>query len=196
MGHEIQGIPVINQYPVLPTGCEATALTMLLNWAGVDVLYTEVAKALPKVALPHEVDGKWYGGNPNKGFIGDPFQKESYGVFHGPIAELIERYLPGLAVDLSGGSLAEVLAVLDSGRPVVVWATLKLREGRVTDVWQDEDGTEIRWISPQHCMLMTGYDDQHVIINDPDTGAVEHYPRELFEDRWVLLGRQAVTVRA
>lgn len=26
--------PSLYQYPVLPTGCEATSLTMLLNWLG------------------------------------------------------------------------------------------------------------------------------------------------------------------
>jgi uncharacterized protein YvpB len=196
MANVIQGVPVLYQYPVLPTGCEATALTMLLNWAGVDVQKTDVAKALPKVPLPYEVDGQWFGGNPNRGFVGDPFEKDSFGVFHAPIAQMLDRYLPGRAEDLSGGTIEDVFAALDSGRPVIVWATIKLKEGRITDVWRDEDGTEIRWISPQHCMLMIGYDDEYVIINDPDTGKTEHYPLGLFIERWELLGRQAVTVKA
>ncbi|TCP53781.1 uncharacterized protein YvpB [Tumebacillus sp. BK434] len=196
MGNMIKGIPVIYQYPVLPTGCEATAMAMLLNWAGVETANTDIARALPKVPLPHEVDGKLYGGNPNKGFVGDPFTKESYGVFHGPVAALLDTYLPGRVQDLSGGTIGRVYEALDAGCPVIVWATLKLREGRETDVWQEEDGAEVRWISPQHCMLMIGYDEAHVYINDPDTGQTEQYPRDLFEQRWELLGKQAVTARA
>ncbi|MFD2169493.1 C39 family peptidase [Tumebacillus lipolyticus] len=191
----IEGIPVIYQYPILPTGCEATALTMLLRFAGLEIENTEVAHALPKVPLPRQVEGKMAGGNPNKGFVGDPFTKESFGVFHAPIAKLLDHYLPGRAVDLSAGTIEELFEVLEGGRPVIVWATLRLQAGQVTDVWYDEAGTEVQWISPQHCMLMVGYDQEHVILNDPDTGNRELYPRDLFVKRWELLGRQAVTVK-
>ena len=33
----IEGVPIINQHPNMPTGCEVTALAMLLRYYGVDV---------------------------------------------------------------------------------------------------------------------------------------------------------------
>jgi uncharacterized protein YvpB len=195
--HLIPNVPVIGQYPMLPTGCEATALTMVLRWAGVAVKKEEVADALVKEPLPHEREGVLVGGNPYRAFIGDPYSKESYGVFHGPIFETLECYLPEQAEDRTGCSFEELLALVASGRPVVVWATIELKEPRYTDTWQDVtgNGTEIRWQSPQHCMTLVGFTEEHVVINDPHTAGTEHYPRELFQLRWEQLGRQAVTVK-
>lgn len=50
--YEIPDVPVLSQNPELPTGCEATATTMLLQWAGVQVNKSEVADALPKEDMP------------------------------------------------------------------------------------------------------------------------------------------------
>ncbi|MGZ4112372.1 MAG: C39 family peptidase, partial [Tumebacillaceae bacterium] len=118
----ITDVPVIGQYPKLPTGCEATALTMLLQWAGVQVTKEDVADALVKEPLPFERDGRMIGGHPNRGFVGDPYTEESFGVFHEPIAAAVETFLPGRADDRSGMRFAELLALIDEGRPVVVWA--------------------------------------------------------------------------
>ena len=193
----IDGVPVILQYPLLPTGCEATALTMLLNWAGIAVEKHEVADALVKEPNPFEEAGEWKGGNPYRAFIGDPYSKESYGTFHGPIASLLDQYLPGRADDLTGTTFEGLLSVIDAGKPAVVWATIEMKEPRHTTSWRDirDPGTEIRWLSPEHCMTLVGYDDSRVIINDPHTGKEESYARELFQQRWEQLGRQAVTVK-
>lgn len=195
---KIEGVPVLYQYPVLPTGCEATALTMLLNWAGVDVTKETVADGLVKEPDPFERDGKLVGGNPHRAFIGDPYDKESYGTFHEVIATALEGYLPGKARDVSGLSFKELLAHVEAGRPVVVWATIELKEPRPTDLWEDihDSGTMIQWRSPEHCMTLVGYGEEVVVINDPHTGKQEHYDRDLFRLRWEQMGRQAVTVKS
>jgi len=195
-GKRVPGVPVIGQYPVLPTGCEATALTMLLQWSGVAVSKEEVADALVKEPAPFEQEGKLVGGHPNRAFIGDPYSQESYGVFHKPIAAALETFLPGRADDVTGLSFEELLAIVDSGRPAVVWATIELKEPRKTTTWMDLTGSgeQITWQSPEHCMTLTGYTAEAVIINDPHTARTEHYPRDLFRTRWEQLGRQAVTI--
>jgi uncharacterized protein YvpB len=193
----IGGVPVLYQYPVLPTGCEATALTMLLNWAGVEVEKEQVADSLVKEPNPFERDGKLVGGNPHRAFVGDPYDKASYGTFHEVIAKALDHYLPGKAWDVTGLSFEELLGHVEEGRPVVVWATIELKEPRPTDRWEDLDGsgTIIQWVSPEHCMTLVGYTKTCVVIHDPHTGKQELYPRELFRLRWEQMGRQAVTVR-
>lgn len=52
---------VIGQNPELPTGCEITAVTMMLRYAGKDVNKIQLAREMPR-----SNDG-------NKGFVGDPF---------------------------------------------------------------------------------------------------------------------------
>jgi len=197
VNRQIAGVPVIGQYPVLPTGCEATALTMLLQWAGVHVTKEAVADTLVKEPLPYDHEGTRVGGHPNRAFVGDPYTEESFGVFHRPIAATLEAFLPGQAADHTGLSFEELLALIDSGRPVVVWATIDLREPQWVDRWADhlDPATSIDWQSPEHCMILTGYTATAVIVNDPHTGQTEQYPRELFRMRWEQLGRQAVTIQ-
>lgn len=194
---EVADVPVIGQYPILPTGCEATALTMLLQWAGVDITKEQVADGLVKEPLPYQKEGVLYGGNPHRAFVGDPFTKESFGVFHGPIVSFLDLRLPGRSLDLTGGSFDEVLATLKEGRPVVAWTTIELKEPRHTDTWYDVDGSgqQIHWYSPQHALLLVGYTENEVIAHDPHTGGRELYDRDLFIQRWEQLGKQAVTVR-
>ena len=55
-------VNLIKQMPELPTGCEITAVTMMLQYAG---------QPVDKVTLAHEMPydaSDW-----NKGFVGDPF---------------------------------------------------------------------------------------------------------------------------
>lgn len=193
----IDGVPVIGQYPMLPTGCEATALTMLLQWAGVHVSKEEVADRLVKEPLPFEMEGRLLGGHPNRGFVGDPYTQESFGVFHKPIAATLDTFLKGRADDRTGLSFTELLALIDEGRPVVVWTTIELKEPRVVQSWDDagDSGERIDWKSPQHALVLIGYEEEFVVVNDPHTGSTERYPRELFQTRWKQMGGQAVTLR-
>ena len=90
---EIRDVPVISQFPELPSGCEITTATMLLQWAGINIDKQDVAKAIPKGPLPAIRNGSLQGGNPNRVFVGNPFAKSGFGVYHKPIAELINIYL-------------------------------------------------------------------------------------------------------
>jgi len=193
----IPDVPVIYQYPVLPTGCEATALTMLLQWYGVETTKEKVADALVKEPLPFEQDGKMKGGNPYRAFVGDPYTKESFGVFHGPIAQALNHFLPGKADDLTGLTFKDLINKIDQNKPTIVWMSLDLKELRVTDIWEDINncGEKIEWRSPEHCALLIGYDESNVFINDPHIGKTEKYPTKIFQDKWEQLGSQAVTIK-
>ena len=44
----ITGVPLINQYPNYPRGCETVALTILLNYYGIMVTPDDIISVLPK----------------------------------------------------------------------------------------------------------------------------------------------------
>jgi uncharacterized protein YvpB len=191
---EIANVPVLGQNPELPTGCEATSLTMLLNWANVHVKKTDVAAAFPKVPVPVLADGGWFGGDPNRGFVGNPFTVDGYGVYHGPVAALLTHFLPGRAEDLSGSSFDKVIAALASGRPVIAWISDDMQEPKLYLTWSTPQGSKINWMVPEHVVVITGYTASTIEVHDPERNATLKYPRTLFQQRWEQMGKQAVTV--
>ena len=191
---EIQNVPVIKQFPQLPSGCEATTTAMLLNWAGIGVDKQDIARIFPKGKLPVLHDGYAIGSNPNKVFIGDPFSNTGLGVYHTPVATMIDKYLPGQSQDISGTSFESLLKVVDSGRPVIVWSTVNLAPASLYMSWHDENGDDVVWIKPEHTFLLIGYSNTHVIVNDPNSGKMQRYPIDAFKSSFESLGKQAVTV--
>lgn len=192
---EIQGTTAIGQMPELPSGCEITALAMLLNWSGLNIDKQDLARAIPKESVPVLKSGVLRGGNPNMSFVGDPFSGNGFGVYHKPIAALINKYLPDKSEDITGKTFEDILKIIDSGRPLVVWATVDMKEPRLYTSWYDRYGAKVKWMGPEHAFLLVGYSDTDVIVNDPYTGRREYYPIPLFKNRWETMGKQAVTVR-
>ncbi|NQX70007.1 C39 family peptidase [Paenibacillus alba] len=190
----LQSVPAISQLPELPNGCEAVAATMLLNWAGVPVTKEEVAAALPRGPMPYEnEDGAFVGGNPQDVFVGDPFGI-GYGIYHKPIAHMMEQWLPGRVKDISGASFEELLAVISSGRPAMVWATEHMDTPYLDLEWQDEDDQLVKWYQPEHALLLTSWDEDAAYLNDPMTGKRESYGIADFKSAWELMGSQAIIV--
>ena len=70
----IDNFPCLNQLPELPTGCEVTSLTMVLNYLGYDADKTDIA-------ANYLEKGDYPDANPNTTFVGTPFDKASYGCF-------------------------------------------------------------------------------------------------------------------
>lgn len=188
----------INQLPELPRGCEVTALAMLLQYAGVNVDKMTLAEEVTKNTTAYEVvNGTIYYGNPNDGFVGDMYSLEGpgLGVYHKPIAELAEKYLPGAIVDFSGSDFDSVKEQLSDGRPVWVITTSKFKE--LSDdnfrTWVTPSGT-IDVTYSEHSVLITGYDKDYVYFNDPLTGEQnKKAPIDDFIASWVQMGSQAIT---
>jgi uncharacterized protein YvpB len=129
--------PYISQLPDMPFGCEVVSVTMMLNFAGIDVTKEELAARLP------------YAGDPNEGFTGSLYDVNIYGaggvVWPPALLELV-RERCGSAIDLTGESWEIVRGFIDQNRPVCVWLT--------------SEGLD-------HTVLLTGYSDTAVWVNDP-----------------------------
>ncbi|MBM6773928.1 C39 family peptidase, partial [Ligilactobacillus agilis] len=100
---------VIAQRPELPTGCEITAVTMMLRYAGVNVSKTQLADEMPRSS------------NPDYGFIGNPYSIYGNWVAPGGVAPVINRHL-GHSQIMTGASLQAIKdKLLLENHLVVVW---------------------------------------------------------------------------
>jgi uncharacterized protein YvpB len=191
-------IPAVSQMPQLPRGCEVTSLAMLLNHAGIKVDKMELAEKIKKEPTPKTVtNGNIRFGNPNDGFVGSMYStgQPGYGVYHGPIAELADSYLPGRIKDVTNSDFEELKIYLSEGRPVwVITNTLFQKlEDRQFNTWDTPSG-KVNITSKEHSVLLTGYDQQFVYFNDPLTGEKnKKAPIADFKESWVQMGSQAIT---
>lgn len=134
-------------------------------------------------------------GNPNVGFVGN-MEKIGYGVYHGPIASLINQILPNRAVDLTGQSFDTILRTVAAGTPVEVWTNqyfTPLPESAFV-TWQSPTGP-VHATFYEHVVLLVGYDEDNVYIDNP-LGGIQNQAvnRKQFIASWEQMGSQAVTI--
>lgn len=191
-------VDYLSQYPELPTGCEITSLTTVLNYYGYDVSKTTMSddyleKSIDKVANFWEI------------FLGNP-RSNGFGCYAGPIVKAANKYLEEQdnkykAVNASGTQFEKLLKEVENGNPVIIWSTMynekinDLREPYTTYKWEI-DGKTIQWIAPEHCMVLIGYDiDRNVaIMSDPQRGIVE-YNLETVKSRYAAMHSQCVILQ-
>ncbi|AND41862.1 C39 family peptidase [Cytobacillus oceanisediminis] len=190
--------PAVNQFPELPRGCEVTSLSMLLQHAGIQADKMTLAKEIKKNPEPYHIEnGKIYFGHPNDGFIGDmySFDNPGLGVYHKPVKELAEKYMPGSIEDLTGSDFEDLKIHLSDGRPV--WVIINTAYKQLSDdffqTWHTPSG-KIQITYKEHSVLLTGYDQEYMYFNDPLTGEKnKKAPKNDFEKAWVQMGKQAIT---
>lgn len=185
---------LINQYPKYASGCESVALTMLLNYYGIDVSVDEIIEKLNKEKLPYYENGIKYGGNPEVGFVGNPYLGSSYGVYEKPIADVANGYKEDIKVK-NDFSFNEVLNIVSSGRPVMVWTSMGLSIPYISESWvYMPTGEEIFWKANEHALIIVSYDDNKdtILVADPMGGNLKTYSVSLFEQRYNYFGRKAV----
>ena len=107
----IAGVPLIAQRPELPNGCEITAVTMMLQYAGAKVDKMEMAREMPRSS------------NPNYGYIGQPWDQTGITIFPPALMNLVEQYA-GSAKNLTGQNFDAIKYQINIGHPVVTWNTL------------------------------------------------------------------------
>lgn len=185
-------LPVNNvlQYPELPTGCEVTALTALLNYLDYDVSKTTMASDF----MPRGAIGST---DPSVAFVGNPEVKSAYGCNAPVIVETANKYFESIgaehtAYDITGATYDELTTYVAKGYPVLVWETMYMVPSYNTARWVI-GGNTIYWKANLHCVVLTGYTPENYIIADPLVGVVE-YSRSLVETRYMELGNQAIII--
>ncbi|PHB86837.1 peptidase C39 [Bacillus toyonensis] len=195
----ILDVPLISQKPELKYGCEVTSLAMVLQYAGIKVNKMQLANSIKKDNSPLSMNKngdiiQW--GNPKEGFVGDITGKtKGYAVYVQPLQELMERYLPNRTVNLTGKAFNDVLAQVKMDKPVVVWTT---GDCKVPDRWESWKHGNKQITAPLdlHAVVLIGFEDGHIYINDPLSGKKAHkVNQETFIQSWDALGKQALSYR-
>lgn len=191
-------VPAQNEHPQLENGCEIVSLSMLLTAVGHPVDKTVLASELtydptPLVKNKNGQIVSW--GNPNVGFVGSITNySNGFGVYHGPIASLLNKIMPNQAVDLTGDPINEILGFVAAGRPVVMWTTFTFAPTTNWVSWSSPEGV-VHTTLLEHAVLLVGYNQTTFFVNNPANGQQnEPVNRQNFIASWQSLGSQAVTV--
>lgn len=189
---KIKGFTPLCQYPDLPTGCEVTSLTMVLNFYGINCDKCEIADNYLDKGEVGKVNF-W------EAFEGDPRDENSFGCYSPVIVNAANKVLnaygsPLKAVDISGKELSELFTYVDKNTPVIVWGTQNCEPGYYSITW-NVNGEDLSWFRPEHCMVLVGYDNQSVSVADPLYGDIRPYDKATFESRYNSLFRQAIIIQ-
>lgn len=188
----ITNFPFINQYPKYPTGCEPVALAMLLKYHGINITPDDIIKELPKGSIPYKKNGITYGGNPEVEFVGDPYSNNSYGVYEKPIAEIANKFKPGITI-ATGTDFNNILKIVGIGKPVIVWNSMYLAIPYISTSWVYEITDEkIEWKANEHTVVIIGYTKDKVIIADPLGGQLKYQSLSIFRERYNYFGKKAL----
>ncbi len=162
-------VDTIWQLPELPTGCETTALTMVLNYHGFSVDKTTIADDYLVMATDDYPVG----------FSGDPYSYEGAGIWPPGLVKTARKYLSDQdtnlwAHDLSGKSLEDLYGYVAAGYPVLLWVTVDYSDPSFTDYAYEYNGKTYDWFSNEHCVVLSGYSkvNNTVTIQDPQAGEI------------------------
>ena len=173
----------ISQYPDYPTGCESVSLYMLLKYYNVDVTIDEIIEQLPKGPLPYGNGDILEGANPEKEFVGNPLEENSYGVLNEPIRLTADKFKVG-AKTKTNATISDIKRILRFGNPLIAWFTTNIEKGIIyKEEWLDyETGEVVKWPSYEHAILIIGIDKKYIYYNNPSTGEREKINIKKFKE--------------
>lgn len=187
-----------NATPSLLTGCEATALTIALNYSGFSADKVDIAKMyLPKMCF-YTINNIYYGADFQYVFPGDPTTYYGYGCYAPAIVATADAYFTAnknasYAQNISGTEFEDLFKYISNGQPVIFWATMGMCEPTMGGSWTTPDGKSVSWVGQEHCLVLTGYDKytRTVQIADPLQGNIS-YDIDLVKQRYEQMGKNAV----
>ncbi|WP_235918084.1 C39 family peptidase [Paenibacillus lutrae] len=192
--------PVIAQKPELPSGCEVTSLAMLLQYKGIQIdkmtLYDQMPKDTTPIVWTKDGSSIQSWGHPNIGYVGDATGKsKGFGIYHKGLFPLLQQHVPS-AIDLTGKSFDSYEQHVSEGRPVVVWTTIGFGMPTNWTDWNTSIGM-IRTTFSEHAVLMVGYDETAVYVNDPWDGTKNlRIDKKQFIRVWEAMGKQGLSYSA
>lgn len=169
-------VKFISQRPSLPTGCEITSLTEVLNYLGFDIDKETLANNYL------EYDYEVRPGIFMDYFYGSPYDPNACGCFAPALTTVANKYLKDMdssyrAHNISYSAISDLFAQVASGNPVIVWTSLdySTRYIEYQTIYVSPYET-FDWPLNEHCVALIGYDinNNTVTFADPTYGIVSH----------------------
>ncbi|OUQ76499.1 C39 family peptidase [Lactobacillus gallinarum] len=159
-------VPLENQLPDLPNGCEVTSLSMLMNYYGIKVTKNELAQNIQHV--DSFTDNGRYRGNPNQGFVGHmTVANAGWCVYNGPLYNVARKYTNHI-VNASGSNFLKILKLVSDGHPVLIITTTTFSRVNNMQTWETNSG-KVNVTPSSHACVITGYNKKKkvVYLNNP-----------------------------
>lgn len=205
LGRVIMNVPVINQHPELPCGCEMVSAVALLNYLGYDIDKMEFTEKYITYKDDFYTDDNdvLHGPDPFRFFVGNPYNW-GLGCYAPVIENSINTYFedihsPDKAVAIDNLNIADLEKLLDEGVPVIVWASQEMMPYKYRDStkWMiDETDREHTWLANSHTLVLVGYDtDCYYFMDCNDKEEIVPYSKEGFVKRWTEQGCQTIAIK-
>lgn len=202
-------VPLINQYPELPVGCEPTCAAAVLSLLGFETDKLDFTDNYLGYDDNFYYDAKMesHGPDPREVFAGDPYDW-GYGCTSGVLASAMNRFFDenqtsaytykAIALDEHINS-ADMEKLIDEGVPVIVWATIDMKQlnyRKPSEWYIYETDEKYIWYGNSHTLVLCGYDSNCYYFMDPnDKKSITAYMKSAFLNRFEDNGSQAVVVK-
>ena len=186
-------VPLENQYPDLPNGCEVTSLSMLLQYYGFKVNKLDLSENIKHVAS--YTDNGQYRGNPHVGFVGYMSQANAgWCVYNEPLEQVARKYTNRVQ-NYTGHDFIQVLKRVSEGQPVLIITTIKFNRVNDMQTWDTAQG-KVHVTPSSHACVITGFNKKNdtVLVNDPFGHKNKVVSWKNLESSYIQQGKQAIYI--
>lgn len=187
-------VPLENQMPDLPNGCEVTSLSMLMNYYGIKVSKNELAETIQHV--DSFTDGGKYRGNPHQGFVGHmTIANAGWCVYNEPLYNIARKYTSHIE-NITGSDFLSLLKLVSTGHPVMIITTTTFNKVNNMQTWDTNTG-KVNVTPSSHACVITGYSKPKkvVYVNNPYGYKNQPVNWKNLQASYNQQGRQALYIR-
>ncbi len=205
-GKTLIDVPLINQYPELPVGCEPVCAAALLQYLGFETDKFDFTDnyLIWDDNFYYDENEVSHGPDPGSVFAGNPYEW-GYGCSDDVLAGAMNRYFTENGSDCfafaadTAINQADIEKLIDEGVPIIVWATIDMKpfNYRKPSEWiLNTTGETYCWYSNSHTLVLCGYDGSCYYFMDPNNkDEITPYLKSTFLNRFEDNGFQAVMVK-
>lgn len=187
-------VPLENQMPDLPNGCEVTSLSMLMNYYGIKVSKNELAETIQHV--DSFTDGGKYRGNPHQGFVGHmTIANAGWCVYNEPLYNVARKYTSHIE-NITGSDFLSLIKLVSNGHPVMIITTTTFNKVNNMQTWDTNTG-KVNVTPSSYACVITGYSKPKkvVYVNNPYGYKNQPVNWKNLQASYNQQGRQALYIR-